>query len=400
MMERKKFDDPKALLKERKQILEDTIRGNNPKRILICSQTRAWPILDAGYKLTEAFSNYDIWFDVMCRCQELYDFDMYVDLGTRFSYKVTEAMGGGGFIVDDEAQSVAYQDAAYMTEEDYPQLIRDGLTKFYFEKVFPQKYGLSKNSEEAVQQMINAMKEQYKLDDFNKRLSKHFEEKYGVGRNTNSAPWNVKTPIDTLCPALRGIRGLARDMRKIDSKMFMDALDVIDNGAIARMEKGLETFKDQENITFTVASTSTTSTFLSTQQFGKFDWPYLKRICDAVVKNNATAVLFPEGRMSHLIEFYQELPAGHFALIPEMEDIKELKKKLPNMVFIGGFPTFYLGNKTKQECIDKAKEIIDEVGYDGKLIFCSDKMLGFANDAKSENMRAVNDFVREYGVLR
>ena len=70
------------------------------------------------------------------------------------------------------------------------------------------------------------------------------------------------------------------------------------------------------------------------------------------------------------------------------------------MTFLGGVPTFYLGNKTKQECIDKAKEIIDEVGYDGKLIFCSDKMLGFANDAKGENLRAVNDFVREYGVFK
>ena len=34
-MERKTFDNPKELLKERQQILEDTVRGNNPKSCLL-----------------------------------------------------------------------------------------------------------------------------------------------------------------------------------------------------------------------------------------------------------------------------------------------------------------------------------------------------------------------------
>ncbi len=61
---------------------------------------------------------------------------------------------------------------------------------------------------------------------------------------------------------------------------------------------------------------------------------------------------------------------------------------------MGGMTTDLLGNGTKQQCIDYAKKLIDELG-DG-FIFSTNKMVSFRNDCKRENLLAVTDFVRNY----
>lgn len=389
------------LLKERKQTLDATIRGNNPKRMLLFSQTRAWPILDAGLKLTEAFTDYDRWFDVMCRCQERYQFDFYSDLGTRFSYKVTEALGGGGLIVDDEAGSVLYLDDVFMQPDEYDDLISMGLTKFFYERVFPKKYGLGKKTPaEAREMMKKAMHEMYELGQFNTRLYEQFETVYGVGRNTNNAPFFLKPPIDTISSCLRGIRGTSIDLRRVPGEKILEALHVIGDAAFDRLERELPKLKAADNIAVPVAWTATTSSFISAKQFEKYDWPFMKRMIDAVVANDATGLILPEGSIAHLLDFYQQIPAGHFAVICDSDDIRMLKEKLPNVTLIGGFPSYYLGHMSKQECVDRAKQLIDEVGYDRKLIFSTDKMLSHKEDALGENLEAVNEFVLDYGVYR
>ncbi len=47
-MEKFIINDPEKLLKERKQIVDDVARGKKPFRIPVCSQSRAFPMLDAG----------------------------------------------------------------------------------------------------------------------------------------------------------------------------------------------------------------------------------------------------------------------------------------------------------------------------------------------------------------
>jgi hypothetical protein len=56
--------------------------------------------------------------------------------------------------------------------------------------------------------------------------------------------------------------------------------------------------------------------------------------------------------------------------------------------------TDLLGYRTKEQCIDYAKKLINTLG-DG-YVFSQDKMISFRNDAKRENVIAVNDFVRSY----
>jgi hypothetical protein len=59
-------------------------------------------------------------------------------------------------------------------------------------------------------------------------------------------------------------------------------------------------------------------------------------------------------------------------------------------------PNFLLGYRSPQEVKDCCKKIIDTVAADGGYILDASAIV--QNDAKVENIRAMTDFVREYGV--
>lgn len=76
-----------------------------------------------------------------------------------------------------------------------------------------------------------------------------------------------------------------------------------------------------------------------------------------------------------------------------------MREKCPNLGLVGGIPCYYLGGKTKEECIDYVKGIIDDLGDHG-LTLAQDKMVSFKSDFTRENTLAVNEFIRSYrGVI-
>ena len=62
----------------------------------------------------------------------------------------------------------------------------------------------------------------------------------------------------------------------------------------------------------------------------------------------------------------------------------------------GGIPNFLLAYRTPREVRDCCKKVIDGVARDGGYIM--DAAAIVQNDAKVENIKAMTDFTREYGV--
>ena len=73
-----------------------------------------------------------------------------------------------------------------------------------------------------------------------------------------------------------------------------------------------------------------------------------------------------------------------------------VREKLPNVAIMGGMTTEMLNNSTPEECVAYSKRLCDELGAEGGFIFAENKMLSYRNDATSENMKAVCDFVSSY----
>lgn len=394
-MERKHYDNPQGLLKERKKLVVDTICRNNPSRVPLLSNAWSWKICDAGYKLRDAMTDYDKLYHAACRHHEIYECDIYMDLCTRNPVRYSDVFGKGPYIFDDEKNILSIQDTVLMDESEYPELIEKGLQRFYFEKVVPRRYGIT-SKEAYYGKWKDAAKEYVQLGNFVQRVNSTFEKEYGV---PEFCPFEPMLPVEVLYNVLRGMKGSSMDQRRHKKEMSR-AVEVIDEYYFPMFQKVLANYQDKDSVYFPIRCTTLAHNMMNIKQFEELTWPYIKRFSDIVVQYHMQSCLFTEGSIKHLLPYFQQLPAGYFTLIIEQDDPVEMKKALPNMTIAGGYPSTLLATATPQECIDAAKRLIDEMAYDRNYIFSCDKMLSYPTDCKAENLKAVCDFVREYGVYK
>jgi uroporphyrinogen-III decarboxylase len=78
--------------------------------------------------------------------------------------------------------------------------------------------------------------------------------------------------------------------------------------------------------------------------------------------------------------------------------MKLAKEKLKDVMCLTGlYPITLVGSGTKQQCIDKAKEVLDTLAPNGGYIFSFDKHPLSVKDVNIENLRAVMEYVRING---
>jgi hypothetical protein len=376
--------DAKAALQERTELFANAIQFKKNKRVPLGANFWTWKILDAGYKLSEALYNYDIMEKVNDEFHQRYQFDAYIDLGTRNPMRVTSALGAGFHKIDPTDEVIIADDHHIMEREDYSELAKNP-AGFYWTKAFQRycKPGITMGEIE------NAVKESRALAEFTGKMTDKYINEYGAMMFALNF---VITPFEQLYNTLRGIKEVSLDIRKCKSQMkeTMEAMFVTEvEPALNRLMEADHTgFVTPMNIGFLAHSV------LSVDQFGELYWPYIKKIIDTAIKHKKTIFCFCESTMLRFAEFFQDVPRGVLLIHLEQDDIFELRKRLPNIALAGGMPTDLLGHGTKEQCVDYAKKLIDTLG-DG-FVLSQNKMMSFRNDAKRENLLAVNEFARTY----
>jgi hypothetical protein len=376
--------DAKAALQERTELFANVFQFKRNKRVPLGSNFFTWKFLDAGYKLSEALYDYDIIEKVNDEFHRRYQFDAYMDLGAMNPMRVTRALGGGFRTIDSTDEIIVTEDHHIMEREEYPELADNSLA-FYWTKAFKRfcKPGITMG------EMENAVKEFRAYIEYSgKIINKHINE-YGAmmfGRNT------IPTPFEAFFNAFRGIKEFSLDIRKcktqvkeIMDNMFATVSEPVINRAITA---------DYAGFVAPIMLGFLGHSVLSVDQYGELYWPYIKKALDAAIKHKKTVWCYCEGSMLRFAEFFQDIPRGVALMHLEQDDIFEVRKKLPNIALAGGMPTELLGYGTKEECVDYAKKLIDTLG-DG-FVLSQNKMMSYRNDAKRENLLAVNEFARTY----
>lgn len=207
-------------------------------------------------------------------------------------------------------------------------------------------------------------------------------------------------PIETLCYTYRGIKGLSMDLHRIPEKVeetsniLLERTDILP-AVISKAENGTSS----EHV-FDAMMAFLGHTVLKTSMFEKIYWPYVQKVIDYVVKYDKTLLLFFEGNNSRFWHLFQDIPKGHVCVQIEQEDIFEAKKKIGDQICIaGGFPLDLLAGGTKQQCLDYAKKLVDELAPGGGYMFRTDRGITFKRDAKQENLMAINEFVKNYKLV-
>jgi uroporphyrinogen-III decarboxylase len=94
----------------------------------------------------------------------------------------------------------------------------------------------------------------------------------------------------------------------------------------------------------------------------------------------------------------KEIPKGKTLWMFDQQDMVKAKEIMGGVACIGGnMPSSLLSFGNVQEIKDYTKKLIDTCGKGGGYIMCNG---AFFDHAKSENIKAMVDFTKEYGVYK
>lgn len=200
-------------------------------------------------------------------------------------------------------------------------------------------------------------------------------------------------PFDIIGDTLRGTRQILADMRRRPDKLHA-ALEVatrifVEYGSGAAgaelplcwiwMHKG-------------------TRNFMSDAQFKEFYWPYLRQGMLALIDKGIIPVVYCEADVESRLEDFADVPPGKVIYHVSTTDMVKAKAVLGGIAAIAGnVPNVILLSGTPDDVREYCQKLIDTAGKDGGFIMDAAVML---DEARPENLKAMIDFTKEYGVYR
>jgi len=211
-----------------------------------------------------------------------------------------------------------------------------------------------------------------------------------LGYPVNNTPGGA-APFDGVSDFLRGMQGAMLDMYRQPDKL----LELCEQQLSATLERIEAMPPVSGNGRAFMALHRGSDGFMSLKQFETFYWPSFKKVVLALIDKGITPCPFFEGIWDARLEYLLEFPKGkvlcHFA----QTDMVLAKKVLGgHLCIMGDVPSTILQAGTVQDVKDYCKRLIDICGKDGGYIL-TNMPIDFANP---ENVKAMVDFTKEYGV--
>jgi len=202
----------------------------------------------------------------------------------------------------------------------------------------------------------------------------------------------TKAPFDTIGDTLRGTRGIMLDMYRQPDKLLkaLEALVPIMIGM------GIGSAQQTGNPQIFMPLHKGADSFLSDEQFKKFYWPTFKAVMVGLIEGGCIPFPALEGSWGSRLEIIQDIPKGKTMWMVDQSDMAKTKETLgKNACLIGNVSSSMLRLGTPDEVKAYCKKLIDTVGKGGGFIMGNG---AFFDEAKPENVKAMVDFTKEYGV--
>jgi uroporphyrinogen-III decarboxylase len=201
----------------------------------------------------------------------------------------------------------------------------------------------------------------------------------------------TQAPFDTLSDFLRGTRGAMLDMFRQPDKLIEAAEKLLP----MMLRLGL-TAKARGVPRVFIPLHKGLDGFMSLDQFKNFYWPTLKKLIEGLIKEDCTPNVFWEGDVQSRLEIIGDIPIGKAIYTFERTDMFKAKEVLGDVVCLkGNVPLSMLATGTPEDVKDYCKKLIDVVGKGGGFIMDSSTVL---DDAKPENVKAMFEFTKDYGL--
>ncbi|MBI2829962.1 MAG: hypothetical protein HYX81_02255 [Chloroflexi bacterium] len=206
-----------------------------------------------------------------------------------------------------------------------------------------------------------------------------------------SGGWS-KAPFDVLADTLRGTRGIALDMYRQPDKL----LEALDRLTPLMTKVGVTSTQPSGRPLVFIPLHKGADGFMSDEQYRIFYWASLKKVILGLVNEGLIPYVFAEGAYNTRLEIVRDIPRGRTIWHFDYTDMARAKEALGDIACIAGnVPISLLSIGHPDEVKDYCKKLIDVAGRNGGFILAS----GAAIDtARRENVQAMIEFTREYGV--
>jgi uroporphyrinogen-III decarboxylase len=202
----------------------------------------------------------------------------------------------------------------------------------------------------------------------------------------------TKAPFDVIGDSLRGTKGVMLDMFRHQDELkeacerlipSMVRCAVAACGASGHIMPFIPLHKGADG-------------FMSQEQFKTFYWPSLRKLIIGLVNEGLVPQLLAEGGYNTRLDVISDLPKGKVLWWFDRTDMKRAKETVGRVTCLAGnVPLDLLCTGTPEEVKAYCKELIDVAGRDGGFILSSGAGV---QGSKPENVKAMIDFSKEYGV--
>jgi uroporphyrinogen-III decarboxylase len=201
-------------------------------------------------------------------------------------------------------------------------------------------------------------------------------------------------PFDLIGDMLRGTKGIMMDMYQRPEKLqaAMERITpIVINDAIKRADASgcpvifMPLHKGPGG-------------FMSGKQFETFYWPTFKKVMMGLIEEGLVPLPFAEGDYMPRLEIIKDMPKGKVVWYFEVMDMGRAKKVLGNRACIAGnLPVSVLCTGTPQEVKEGCRKLIETCAPGGGYILTGSATM---NEGKPENLRAMMEAAKEYGVYK
>jgi len=413
---------PQDVYQEREKRLNDAIQLKVPDRVPIAPLFTFFAAKYAGITCQEAMYDYNKLAEVTKKTVVDFDVDVYSNpFGVIAPGPLLDILDdrrfkwpGHGVRINNTFQ---YVEGEYMTADEYDAFITDP-TDYILRTHIPRVLGALEPLKmlsnlpgsayigldiaftlpfalppvaQVLETLTKAGQESLKLVN---RQATFSQEMTGLGFPSMFSGVIVCS-FDYIGDLYRGTRGIMLDMYRCPDKL----LEAIDRITPIIINTAIDTTKLSGIPRCFIPIHKGIDGFMSLKQFNTFFWPTLKQLMLALIDKDIVPIVLWEGDCTSRLETIADIPKGKAIYWFERTDMDRAKEVLNGQVCIMGLmPSSLLCTGNPQEVRDYTKRLIDVVAKGGGYILNGD--VGIPDEAKPENVRAMFDFAREYGVYK
>ena len=378
------------------------MRNEKPDRIPIRPFVAEFTAKYAGYTCQEVVHDFEKAFAAARKCAADFDWDAVVGNMVYVWTGLTQAIGLKYYGVPgiDVPPDTGFQyreppeEEAFMKPDEYDQLIEDP-TGFLFNVWLPRvSADVSPMGEPtSYRNNLSFLKGGMAMLLYFTAFGKQNELLRSESGTVSAISGILKAPFDIIADKLRGYIGLTMDLFERPDKVLAACeamMPHLTHVAISGADP-------DKNVPIGFWMHRGCVPFVSQEHFDKFYWPTLKPIIEEIWANGHQVLFYAEGDWNAHLKSFAELPDGAIVYHVDKGDIFEVHKAIGEKFCIsGGIPNYLLGYCTPNEVRSYCKKVIDGVARDGGYIMDASAII--QNDAKVENIKAMTEFTREYGL--